>query len=242
MIRTVMKFVRNFALVAIALACTGATAPDDSYSLNWKPVEGQSIDYTLSVKFTLDGQAFEAISDIAIKVSKLEGNGDYTVESLRKNNRVIVAGEEKRDPDSDDAKPEIEKFNAKGEKITKDEVVEDEDDLTALLSSIGDLKPPKDPVKKGDKWTEEVKADEKRHIKAAKIDYEVVGIEKIGAYDVVKVSMAYKQTEGSKPVRYEGSIAFDIRDMSVVLVEASIDDAPFDDQTSGQVKLKMTRA
>lgn len=220
-----------------------AAAPsDDAYSLIWKPKEGDKMQYLLSLKFSVEGQAFESLSDVLVSVPKVEANGDYTVETLHKNNRIIFGGEEKKEPDGDDEKPDVDKFNAKGERISKDDPVEDQDDLTALLQTVGDLTPPKEPVKKGDTWTEEIKADSKKMIKAARVEYEVLGVTKIGAYDVVRVSMKYKQLEGSKPASYEGTISFDLRDMSVVALEASVEDAPLDEGVTGQVKLKMTRS
>lgn len=234
---------RPLFAVVLLLACLGAKTRDDGYSLIWKPKQDQSLTYELNTEMTADGHKVAFVTDINLKVTKVAENGDYTVETTRKNLRVIAEGQEHKVPDEETVKPEIETYNKKGDKIGGDEPDDGEtDEMSALLGSVGDFKSPEKPVAKGDIWTEEIKADDKKKIKAAKVTYEVVGADKIGIYDVVTVSIKYKQTEGSKPASYEGTISFDVNDMSLVQIDARLLDVPFDEDTKGDMKLKMTRS
>ncbi len=238
--------VRN-ALLATALifSCLGAKSQDETFTLIWKPKTGQAITYGMTMDATAGGDKSTFMFDINLKVTKVADNGDYTIETVQKNARVVAGGEEHKLPDPDDAKPTVETFNAKGEKISEDKKKAEEeeaDETSALLESVGDFKAPDKAVKKGDTWTEVIKADEKKKIKAAKVKYEVVGREKVLGFDALTVSMTYTQSEGSKPATYDGTMSFDVSDMSLVRLSASLHDvAGPDANTPGEIKLKMER-
>jgi len=234
---------RYFLPILVLLTCLGAAShDDDSYSLIWKPTENQELRYELSTEMNADGHKLILKNDLHLKVTKIASNGDYTVETTQKNARAEVDGKEEKMPDNPDEKPQVEVYNAKGDKISKDEDSGEElDEMGVLLNSVGDFSAPEKPVKKGDKWTEEIKADSKTKVKAAKVSFEVLGTDKVDGYDVVKLSMSYKQTEGSKPASYEGTMAFDVKDMSLVQIDARLMDVPFDPETTGDVKLKLNR-
>lgn len=239
-----MKLRSVLALSVLLVTCMGAKSRDDGYTIVWKPKQGQAIAYEVSAQMTVADDKVEFDSDVDVKITKVAANGDYTVETKYGNFRVIQNGKEERAPDGAmDTKPDVEIFNAKGEKIGGDPDDNDGevDDMTRLLRSVGDFSPPEKPVKKGDKWTEDIKYDEKTKTKAAKLDFEVLGTDKIGRYDVLTISKSYKETEGSAPPAYEGTMSFDVTDMSLVEVEAGLRGVPLADGITADVKVKMKR-
>jgi hypothetical protein len=236
-----MKLAQSAVLFAAAFfALAAAPLEDPTYSLNWKPTLGQTITYALSMKISGGESSLEITSEIEGKVSKLEANGDYTVETRQKSGKMVIDGESHEVPD--DGEADVEVFNAKGEKITKKdgEEAEDADPFKELLAAL-DFTPPEKPVKKGDKWVRKMPADPKTEKKASEVEYEVLGEEQIGTYKTVRISVKYRQTEGDKPTTATGSIAFDMADMSMVKTEATILFTPEEEDQQATVKFEMNR-
>lgn len=232
-------------LLAAAVGCSVAATKRDepTYTLNWKPVAGQEIDYGLSAQISSAGVTVEFLTDFHLKITKVEADGGYTTESKRGSTRMVTNGQEQTLPSTDDdEKVRIEKFDAKGKKISEEDNEDGEiDDMTAILKKTTDFDAPDKPVKKGDKWQKVVKADPAKNVKAATLDYEVLGESKIGTFDVVKVAVKYKQTEGDRPASFDGTLAFSTKDMSMVELTANVKDAPLDEENYGEVKVKLSR-
>jgi hypothetical protein len=234
-----MKAVR--LLLAVLIASAWASVQDRTYSLVWQPKQGQAFKYVLSMDMSADGNQVLFGSELSVKITSVEKNGDYTVESIYSSPTITVDG--KTQAASDDAvnKPEIEKFNAKGERIDagKDKD-EDTDPFGKALGDIMDFNAPEKPVKIGEKWTREMPGNEKSKTRPAKAEYKLAGIDKVGTSETLRVTYTYAETEGGKPVKAEGEFYVDGADGSVVKMNATIDNLRFDDgegPTSASVKL-----
>src|SRR5450432_2038103 len=95
----------RYALVTVAIlfACIAAKS-EDTYVLNWKPKEGQKLDYVVSMDAVAEGDKSTLLLDVDMKVTKVAANGDYTVETLEHNGRVVAGGEEHKLPEQPDQK------------------------------------------------------------------------------------------------------------------------------------------
>ncbi|MFZ4508130.1 MAG: hypothetical protein ACOYON_10605 [Fimbriimonas sp.] len=205
-------------LAAVILLAIAGSQQEPEFALIWKPVQGQELNYAFTMKVDSSEGKFEIRGDTLMKVTKIEENGDYTVESSSKNQKVAVDGHEE-DLD-DDPEPEVTKYTAKGQKIPPKDAKEDEEGPDPLavniLDPITDFASPAGPIKKGTTWTEEYKADEKLGRAACKVVYEVIGAEKRGEYDCVRLSAKLTQTEGGSPAKAEGHFLISTKDTTLV--------------------------
>lgn len=232
------------ALLAVgALLSVAAIRRDDpTYSLIWKPTEGQALDYGFSAKIATEGSNVEFLTDIHLKVTKVEANGDYTLETMRDHLKVVTDGQEHEIPEEEENKAEVAKYNARGDKISKEE--DDESDsspMSNILRQTTDFDAPEKPLKKGEKWSKTVKADETKHVKAGITEYEVLGEAKAGKLDVVELGVKYHDTEGDHPASFAGKICFELKDMSLAAIDVTVKDAPLDEETRGEVHVTLDR-
>lgn len=231
-------------LLALAAASLAASFADE-YLLQWRPKKDQELRYTLSIESTIEGAKVELGGDMLLEVMAVEKNGDYTVRSTYSNPRFVIDGEKQEIPDESPSKPLTEKFNAKGEKIGGDEPDDEEGEdiaprsLTLLLDFVG----PEKPMKVGDAWSHDFKADPKQaSSRPAKADYKVIGIEKSGKFDVVRVSVTFKEVEGDKPMSAEGHFLIDVSDGAMVKTEMKVENLKFDEEPiSGASRVTVDR-
>lgn len=238
-----MRTSRLLLALSLSAAAFGfAPMVEDTYTLIWKPKEGQSTTYDVEREMSAEGQTLVLKNELIVKVTKVEENGNYTVEMSERNRKFIAEGQETAIPADPDEKPQIEKYDARGNRIEEKEEEGETDELSGIMGQIVEFDPPEKGVKVGDKWTQTLKANEKKKEKAAKLEFEVAGTGKVEGTDVVRVTLTYKQTEGSKPVTADGTIQLDKSDFSLVKFDVTVDDAPFDEETRGRIKIKMTRS
>lgn len=232
-----MQFGKLLVAVAVLATCLAAQQANDekAFTTIWKPTESQVLEFNLTADFTAGPAKFTMMGDMTQKVTKIATNGDYTLETTYSHGRIVTQGEEQKLEDGD-MKPKIEKYNAKGEVIEHDKGDTDDDDApTAALDQAGYIAPPEKPVKKGDKWSYKFPAEKNKP--AAKSDYEVLGVEKLGPFEVVKIKVSFKQTEGSQPVTAEGTVSLDVKDQSIVKEEFLVDNMGLSDSDKGQMKM-----
>lgn len=237
------------ALLLFALATASVAAEEPSYDLLWKPKPKDALDYKLTLVIDVQEYRFNFESDLLMKVLKVDENGDYELETSTKNSKISFQGEEEMVPEEND--PTIEKYSSKGERLSQpdkkddsgaDEEDEDANPIGKVLSEVTNFIAPEKPVKKGDKWVRDVKGDEKAKVEAAKLEYEVVGKEREGDFEVIRVDYKYKQTEAREPVTAEGTFRIKKDDFSLVSFEATVEGFKMDpDAPTGTAKLKMKR-
>jgi hypothetical protein len=88
---------------------------------------------------------------------------------------------------------------------------------------------PDAPVKTGDRWTYDSKADPKTGAVAGHAEFELVGIDKIVNWDAAKIRWTYKELEGTEPASSEGTVWIDIKDGAVVKCDGKLKNAPLRD-------------
>jgi hypothetical protein len=93
-------------------------------------------------------------------------------------------------------------------------------------ANLGVLIDPGKSVAVGDKWTAEIKEDTAKNIVPVKADYEVLGEEKIGTVDTLKIKATLAETSGSTPASSISTMWVDKSDGSRVKVESEWKDFP----------------
>ena len=218
---------QTYALgVAVGLlSITGfAFAPLDGFSVKRQPKEGQIV--KLRVKATLEIGGSQALFSglVQDKTTKVDSDGAYTEEEQQTEGSAKIG-------DLTTAVPSIAAFpmihNADGSlrELKGNPDVSGPD--AYRMASLEVLVDAGHPLNVGDSWSTEIKADSKTGVKAAKADYKILGEEKIGEFNSIKVKFALKETEGTLPASSDGTIWINKADGTMVKEEITWKNAPF---------------
>ena len=96
---------------------------------------------------------------------------------------------------------------------------------------------PSKPVAVGDSWTAEGPKDEKADVPGYKIDFKLVGDEKVDTFDTWKVSVDGGETEGETKTKINGTVWIDKKDGSVVKSLSKLTDAVFPGSANAGVEI-----
>jgi hypothetical protein len=232
---------RPFTLALLAAAVLAFGLQEKAYDLLFKPKKDATQAYTMTIELTSEGEKFEIESEMRVKVLSVAENGDYEIERTIEKSRMKFDGEE---TDMGAEEPEIEKYDAKGNRIkgTKKEEDEGSDPLTHAFDLLTECTPEK-PMKVGETWSREVKEDKEFDLFAAKAEYKILEVVKVADVECLKISAKFTQTGGSKPAKGEGTLWIEIADFSPVKVEGTIEDLKIDEEdgTAASVKVKLAR-
>lgn len=184
------------ALVAISVLAYAAQGID----LKWTPKVGDKATYKVKGTFELGGMG-EAV---------LAGTRSEEITEIKDGNVVAVAntkmtanagGTEFPIPDA----KETTKSKLDGTVL---EVSVDEKQAGTAGLRLGRVTAfvfPGKPVAIGDTWTAEEKKDEKQDLPGYKVEFKLVGEEKVGAWDTYKVTSKGGETEGDAPTKVEAT-------------------------------------
>jgi len=224
-------------MLGVGMLALAATAVQDA-ALVLKRVAkvGDSATYKLNVNAEFSGTALVVTAVTTDKVVKVEDNGNIHVET-KQSDMKIKMGEDEMDAPSQEAtlyvyKPSGEVIELKGEGV---------DGSYYRMANISVFKYPTEALKVGAKWSHEFKTDSKTGAAAAKADYEVLGFEKVGSWDTVKVKHSFKETEGSDPATSEGTVWINVKDGTMVKVDAKQTKVPIPQMAPMDMKVLVER-
>ena len=214
------------AVSALALAAQAMT-------LKWTPKTGDKMTYKVTGTFDLAALGGEI---------KLTGTQAEEVKSVDADN-IVVANTSKMTA------------NAMGNEIPVPEATETV--TTKLDGTVTEVKVndavatgsamrlarvtmfiwPSKPVAVGDSWTAEGTKDEKADVPGYKIDFKLVGDEKVDTFDTWKVSVEGGETEGETKTKISGTVWIDKKDGSVVKSLSKLTDAVFPGSANAGVEI-----
>jgi len=187
----IKKFNKASVGLFIAALSVAALAIQDGVNLKRMPKEGDIAKYRL--KGSVDFQGTDIVMTMLLteKVTKVESNGNYTVETNESEGKVDLGGDSQDIP----ADTMSTVYKATGEVV---DVKTDADKKASAirLANLQSFTVQDKAVKVGDEWTTEVKKDEKSGAFAVKATYKVEAQEKIGDIDCYKVKFSAKETDG----------------------------------------------
>lgn len=235
-----MRALRFVLLAASTASAIAATPQAETFDLVWRPKASDTLAYRLAIEIKVQDFRFNFDTDLKMRVTKVEENGDYEVETATQNMKVLFNGQEEFVPD--DEKPTSAKFNAKGERLgdsTSDPEDKEADPVSRLLNDISNFSPPEAPVRKGEKWSKVQKADKEKGVGGAVLDYEVKDVDK----DRVSLKYTFRQTDVPTPAHGGGTITLRREDYSLSDVDIEVDDFKMDDDAPvGHAHLKLKRS
>lgn len=221
-----MSKIRSFALLAplLILMLAGWTA--QTYSLKRVTKIGDSAKYKVTMDVAFGDLEYKTTSISDLKVVRVDDDGTFTAQTVQKDTKIKIKGvaDEMTTPDSDAttatrrANGELVSIN--GEKI---------DATSYRLDALYAFRAPDSPVKVGDKWSYESKADAKTGAVSGKADFELMSIDKVGIWEAAKIKWTYRETEGADPASSDGTLWIDTKDGALVKCEGKLKSAPLRD-------------
>lgn len=212
----------------------------DGFTVKRQVKEGQSQKLQIKGDFEVSGQSAELSGKADEKITKVSADdGSYTIEEQQHDLKASVGGQ---DIPINDTPAISTVFNADG---SLKEILGDSSVASPAAYRLGNLSVIVDagkPLNIGDTWTYNIKADSKTGAEAATATYKLVGQEKIGDIDTLKIQVTIKENGGSEPASSDGFCWLDKGDASLVKSEATLSNAPFPGVPPISGKLTITRA
>lgn len=209
-------------IIAVVAISATALAITDGFRISRKPKEGETIKYRMTADVDFGGMAIKAKFLVAEKVTKVEADGTYKVEQNRLEGKVDVNGQE-QDAPGGGASTTTYAANGEVKEVTGDNTTGD----TYRMANLGVLIDPAKDLAINDTWTYEGKADKKTGAVAVKGEFKLLGEEKIGEWDTLKVKATLKETEGTDPASSDGTIWINKADGTAVQMESKWVNFPF---------------
>jgi hypothetical protein len=211
------------ALAALFVAGALAAPSGKGFVLKRQPHLGDSALYQISASFKYGDKTATMSMEQTETVKKIDTDGTFRIEASASNCKFCVADKERALPDD---QPVASTYDSGGAVTT----IESTADVNAYRKAnmIAVTAPP-NAVNVGDKWDRMVAGDSSKGIAAAKANFEIVALEKVGALHTAKVKFNFAETEGNDPISSEGFAWLNTEDGSVVNVEVSFKNFPLGD-------------
>lgn len=209
-----------YAVAVLALAAVAFAGAQD-VTLKRTAKVGEVFKYKMTGNMEVMGQSVGLTAILINKTTKVEANGDYTVESSQSEGKINFNGSEMDLPSQGSTTTT---FKADGTVLdVKGEGVEMGGYRMAnLLTAIV----PEKAVKAGDTWTSEVKGDPKKNTVDVKGNYKFDAIEKTDAGEAAKVTYDLKEVGGEAPATVNGVAWLDVKTGNLLRVTNTWKDVP----------------
>lgn len=213
--------IRNVGIAAIAVLAAIAVA-QDGFKLRRTPKVGDEVVMKLSAEVDVMGMNATFNAKVKEKVTKVDENGDYTIESSQSEGKIKFGDQEMDAPDGGTTTT---KYSANGAilEIKGEDVGED----AIRLANMNAWQFEPKSYKTGDVIEYETKAAATSGGVASKTRIVVGEVEKIGAWDAVKLTYTFKETTGEAPAESSGTAWLDAKTGSLIKAEGEYKNAPF---------------
>ena len=212
------KFI-TLAMVGLAISASATLA--DTYTFKRNSKVGDTAKYKMTAKFNIMGADASATMENSEKVVKVEADGTFHVETAQ-TNLVIEFGGQKMEQDGEP--PHTSKYSSNGKvlEIGGEDAGPDSYRLELLMAVLA----PESAQAVGGKWTIKTPADAKRGTPSMVSEYEVLGTEKIGVYETVKIKINIKEESGEAAATASGTYWVSVKDFTMVKGDLKITKAP----------------
>lgn len=224
---------RTAGVLVAASLMVGLVFAQDALSLKPKPKVGATWKFKVSADVEIMGQNASFTAFENGKVTKIEDDGSYFVESSMTNMKVEFNGQQMDQPDQ---APSTTKHSNVGEvlEVSGAEVTANDYRLGALLSVVA----PKADIKTGEKWSVELKPKEKVGAPGLKSDYEVKAVEEVLGVKAAVVKVSSKETSGNTPTTMEGVFWVDLQTGFTIKADLDLKNVEMDG-APGPMNMKM---
>lgn len=192
-----MLSIKKAVGITLALSLIGAAMAQE-YTLKLTPKEGTTSKYKIVIDTKLGDQDVNASGIATDKVIKVEASGNFTVENSMGELNIKLGDQQMTMPGLPTATLTL---KANGEVLdAKGDAGVDGFRMARLMAFIY----PDKAIKVGDKWSVETKPEKENGASPAKVEYEVIAVEKVGDVELLKVKSVFTETTGGMPVKGTG--------------------------------------
>lgn len=210
-------------IVGLAVAASLALAAAPQKMQLARPAKvGDVSKLRLTAEIDLAGTPVVITALVVETVSKVEPNGDYTIESKQTEGRAKYGLNDGAMPDSPARSAS---YRASGELI--DIPSADAQGIDVRVARMNSFVAPADEVKNGQTWTHSYPPSPRSNNVAGIAEYTFTGTEKEGVRTLAVVKFSYRETSGEKPAKSSGKMWIDTSTGALVKLEAEWIDAPF---------------
>lgn len=220
-----MNVLRNFALATLTIAAIATAAlAADTFSLKRTAKLGEEIKFRFNAELAFGDIKIKIRGLNREKVVKVEEDGTITIETVQ--SEVVISTPDGDSPQSEEAKSTT---AYAADRTVKTYTMEGSEDVSSStrLAIVSTIVTPKEPVAVGATWTADLKANGKGTY-PAKGEYKILGEEKVGKWDTVKVQIKVVETEGTEKTECSGTVWLNKADFSTVKEELTIKNAQFE--------------
>lgn len=211
-----------------------ASGAQDSATLLRIAKKGDVLQFALNVKIEAPGASVVFTAVNTERVLEVDDKGLITVESTQSDVRLLLNGQAL--PTNEDNSVVVTKFKSTGEQVEVRSATRSPDDsrrgnMTALIL-------PGNPLKVGDRWSHEFRADPKTGQREAKTEYEVLERVSVGAAQTMVIGYKFAEVGGDTPASATGKLWINVVDGTLVKLSAELKNAPIE-QAGGAVDMKI---
>jgi hypothetical protein len=216
-----MRSVIRASLWVSALALT-AIASADGYSLRRIPKVGAALKYSMEATFDANGGSGTLKATLLEKTTGIDKDGNFTVQQ----SQIDASGTFDKEKIDISARTPVTLTYKPNGLVTL--ISGDLTDANAYrMENLGAVVDPGHPVKIGEVWTNEIKEDKTLKTRAVRAEYKLIGEEKIGAIDTLRIKVLAKENDSDNATSDEFTIWISKEDGSMVQLESKWLNAPF---------------
>ncbi len=221
----------------LALASATAMSMADGFSLKRIPKVGAAVKFSMEATFQANGASGTLKAVLLEKTTGMDKDGNFTVQQSQLEASATYDSES---IDVSARTPVTMTYKPNGQ-VTL--IAGDLTDANAYrMENLGSLLDPGKQVNVGDVWITEIKEDKSLGTHGVHTELQLIGEEKIGEFNTIKIKGMSKEDFGDSPATDDFTIWINKEDGSLVQLESKWTNAPFPGQTAPiPATIKMTR-
>ncbi len=221
----------------LALASATAMSMADGFSLKRIPKVGAAVKFSMEATFQANGASGTLKAVLLEKTTGMDKDGNFTVQQSQLEASATYDSES---IDVSARTPVTMTYKPNGQ-VTL--IAGDLTDANAYrMENLGSLLDPGKQVNVGDVWITEIKEDKSLGTHGVHTELKLIGEEKIGEFNTIKIKGMSKEDFGDSPATDDFTIWINKEDGSLVQLESKWTNAPFPGQTAPiPATIKMTR-
>ncbi len=221
----------------LALASATAMSMADGFSLKRIPKVGAAVKFSMEATFQANGASGTLKAVLLEKTTGMDKDCNFTVQQSQLEASATYDSES---IDVSARTPVTMTYKPNGQ-VTL--IAGDLTDANAYrMENLGSLLDPGKQVNVGDVWITEIKEDKSLGTHGVHTELKLIGEEKIGEFNTIKIKGMSKEDFGDSPATDDFTIWINKEDGSLVQLESKWTNAPFPGQTAPiPATIKMTR-
>lgn len=210
------------AAIGLTTLAMGSFASADGFSLKRLPQVGSAIKYTMSVDFLANNEKGKISATLLEQVTDVDKAGNFSVQQTQIDARGVYSNEEFDIP----PRTPITMTYAPNRMISaiKGDLIDANSYRVEHMATIID---PGKPVNIGDEWVGDIAANKTLGTPSVKLQYRLLGEEKVAETDTLKIQGKAKEIEGVSPAVHTFTIWISKSDGAMIRLDSVWENAPF---------------